>query len=64
MSKSKQDTLLTAERRRDLAAQRLYDYIRTTVDAAPPLTPAQVARLAVLFRPADRTPDDREAAQT
>lgn len=35
---------------RDLAAARLADYIRRTVDAAPPLTPEQRDRLAVLLR--------------
>ena len=36
---------------RDLAAAKLADYIRTVVDAAPPLTPAQRDRLAGLLRP-------------
>ena len=35
---------------RDLAAANLEDYIRRTVDAAPPLTPEQRDRLAVLLR--------------
>lgn len=34
---------------RDYAAERLADYIKSTVDAAPPLTPAQRHRLAVLL---------------
>jgi hypothetical protein len=36
--------------RRNLRAARLEDYIRRTVDAAPPLTPEQRDRLAVLLR--------------
>lgn len=39
--------LVTA--RRDLAAERLASYIRTTVDAAPPLTNEQRQRLANLL---------------
>lgn len=35
--------------RRDLRAERLADYIRETVDAAPPLTPEQRDRLALLL---------------
>ena len=35
---------------RDLAAVKLEDYIRRTVDAAPPLTDAQRDRLATLLR--------------
>jgi hypothetical protein len=37
---------------RDLAAANLEAYIRKTVDAAPPLTPEQRDRLALLLRPA------------
>lgn len=40
----------STERRRDLAASRLADYIARVVDAAPPLTPAQRDRLALLLR--------------
>jgi hypothetical protein len=36
--------------RRDLRAARLEDYIRKLVDCAPPLTPDQRDRLAVLLR--------------
>lgn len=36
---------------RDYAAAKLEDYIRRTVDTAPPLTPAQRDRLALLLRP-------------
>ena len=36
--------------RRNLRAARLEDYIRRTVDAAPPLTAEQRDRLAVLLR--------------
>lgn len=35
---------------RDLAAAKLEDYIRRTVESAPPLTPEQRDRLAVLLR--------------
>jgi hypothetical protein len=35
---------------RDHAAARLEEFIRRTVDAAPPLTPEQRDRLAVLLR--------------
>jgi hypothetical protein len=37
--------------RRNLRAARLADYIQKTVDAAPPLTDAQLSRLATLLRP-------------
>ncbi len=36
--------------RRDLSAERLADYIRKTVEAAPPLTDSQRDRLALLLR--------------
>ena len=36
--------------RRDLRAARLEDYIRRTVEAAPPLSAEQRDRLAVLLR--------------
>lgn len=35
----------------EIRAERLADYIRETVDAAPPLTPEQRNRLALLLRP-------------
>ena len=42
------------ETARDLAAAKLADYIKRTVDAAPPLTADQCDRLALLLRPAAR----------
>ena len=39
--------------RRDLAAQRLADYIKATVSAAPDLTGEQRAKLATLLRGGD-----------
>jgi hypothetical protein len=39
--------------RRDLKAERLADYIRRTVDAAPALDDAQRDRLALLLRGGD-----------
>lgn len=38
------------ELRRQLKAERLEDYIKRTVDAAPPLTADQRDRLALLLR--------------
>lgn len=40
----------TTELRRDLKAARLEDYIARTVDSAPPLSPEQRDRLALLLR--------------
>jgi hypothetical protein len=40
------------EARRNLRAERLADYIRRTVDAAPPLSDEQRTRLAALLVPA------------
>jgi hypothetical protein len=40
-----------ANARRDLAAASLEEHIRKTVNAAPPLTDDQKARLAALLRP-------------
>lgn len=37
------------ELRRQLKAERLADYIKRTVDTAPPLTPEQRDRLALLL---------------
>ena len=37
--------------RRTLRTERLADYIKRTVDAAPPLTAEQRDRLALLLRP-------------
>ncbi|TFD53217.1 hypothetical protein E3T46_04595 [Cryobacterium sp. Hh11] len=39
---------------RDLAAERLADYITKVVSKAPPLTPEQRDRLASLLRPVGR----------
>jgi hypothetical protein len=39
------------EARRDLAAANIEAYVRKVVDAAPPLTPEQRDRLALLFGP-------------
>lgn len=36
--------------RRNLKTERLADYIRRAVDSAPPLTPEQRDRLALLLR--------------
>lgn len=41
---------LIADARRELAAAKLEDYIRRVVDGAPPLTPGQRDRLAILLR--------------
>lgn len=40
-----------SEARRDLAAAKLADYIKRTVDQAPPLTDEQRERIAALLRP-------------
>jgi hypothetical protein len=42
--------------RRNLRALRLEDYIRRTVDTAPPLTDEQRERLALLLRPTSGEP--------
>ena len=36
---------------RDLAAERIAEYVRQTVAAAPPLTPAQRQKITALLRP-------------
>jgi len=41
--------------RRNLRAARLEDYIRKTVEAAPPLTDEQRWRLAALLQPTSET---------
>ena len=46
--------------RRDLKAARLEDYIKKTVDAAPPLSREQLDRLGVLLRGGE-PPGDRVA---
>lgn len=43
-----------ADERRNAAAQRLADYIKATVAGAPPLTPAQRHKLALLIRAGGR----------
>ena len=40
------------EARRDLKAAHLEQYVARVVSEAPPLTPAQLDRIAVLLRPA------------
>jgi hypothetical protein len=44
------DSALVEDARRDYAAAKLADYIKRTVDAAPPLSPEQRERLAALLR--------------
>lgn len=41
-----------ADARRELRAAVLADYVKTTVEALPPLTDEQINRVAVLLRPA------------
>ncbi len=49
------DAPQTIDARRDLAAANLAAYIKRVVDQAPPLTPEQRDRLALLLRgPRDR----------
>jgi hypothetical protein len=48
--------------RRDLRAARLEDYIRKLVDSAPPLSPTQRDRLALLLRTAK--PEGLRAAKS
>jgi hypothetical protein len=43
----------TVELARDFKAERLAEYIERVVDMAPPLTPAQRDRLALLLRGGD-----------
>jgi hypothetical protein len=50
------------EARRDLAAERLAEYIARTLETAPPLTPEQRDRLALLLRPAGQRTDASPAA--
>jgi hypothetical protein len=52
--------LITA--RRNLKAERLEDYIRKTVDAAPALSVEQRERLAGLLRPVREVGDPLDAA--
>ena len=52
-SRGKPDPSELAARRRDLAEAKLAAYIARTVAAAPPLTPAQRDRLALLLRDGD-----------
>lgn len=48
------DPVAILEARREHAAAKLEDYIRRTVDAAPPLSPEQRERLAALLRGGSR----------
>lgn len=45
------DTEKITAARRDLAATKIAEYVRKTVDAAPPLTDEQRERIAALLRP-------------
>lgn len=45
------DAPALADARRDLRAARAEEYIRKLVDATPPLTPEQTARLSALLAP-------------
>jgi hypothetical protein len=49
-SKRTGDPMSAADKRRDYAAAKLEDYIRRTVDQAPPLTEDQRSRIAALLR--------------
>jgi hypothetical protein len=52
----------TENARRDLRAARLAEYIRRTIDVAPPLTGEQRDRLALLLRPrSGSTPSENTA---
>ena len=51
-SRTADDPELVAARR-NMRTERLADYIKRVVDAAPPLTPAQRDRLALLLRGGD-----------
>jgi len=48
-AKRKDPTADVTELKRELKAERLAEYIKRTVDTAPPLTDAQRARLALLL---------------
>jgi len=50
------------ELRRRLRAERLEDYIRRTVDAAPPLTVEQRERLTAILRGGSTEAGDPDAA--
>lgn len=51
VSRRPADDPAIAEARRDLRAAVLADYVKTTVDALPPLTAEQLDKVAVLLRP-------------
>jgi hypothetical protein len=51
LSRRSPDDPELVDARRDLAAERLAEHIRKTVDGAPPLTAEQRDRLALLLRP-------------
>lgn len=53
LTRHRPDSIELLAARRDLAAAKLADYIARVVDAAPPLTPAQRDRLALLLRGGD-----------
>jgi hypothetical protein len=50
------------EARRDLAAEKIANYVTKVLDAAPPLTDEQRARLAELLRPVRLHPGGKDAA--
>jgi hypothetical protein len=49
-SRTADDPELVAARL-NLKASRLEDHVKTVVDSWPPLTPGQLARVAILLRP-------------
>lgn len=53
LSRYRPDSPELVDARRDLAAAKLAAYIQRTVDAAPPLSPEQRDRLALLLRAGD-----------
>ena len=52
------DTSPTVDARREYAVAKIEDYVRRTVDAAPPLTDDQRHKLAQLLAAASRTPSE------
>lgn len=56
------DDIELVEARRNLRAEKLADYIRKTVDAAPPLTAEQRERLTCLLRSNPIAGGDSDAA--
>lgn len=53
--KRDRDPARIAELRGQIKAQQLENYIRASVDAAPPLTDEQLARIASLLAPAEES---------